>query len=118
MQGFCNGANDYSVGRAATYRVKDNEGQCSDNSDTGSWYSHTAGAQCQYQQELGNEILPWESHSYHLPNLKLIGDQGCAWKQLEIISTISVDCLESLDFVAACTADPTMPYNSASRVTL
>ena len=34
-----------------------------------------------------------------------IGDGGCAWKMIELVKSISLDCLESVGFLAACQED-------------
>merc|ERR1712000_513131 len=78
-QGYCNGGNNYSVGRAASFRVKELEGQCTDNSDTGSWFSLTSGARCTGE----------------------IGTNNCAWKEISRETTITVECLNQRGFSTA-----------------
>lgn len=94
-QGFCNGANSYTVGRAATSKVKDMEGQCADNSDVGNWYSLTSGARCSDYQE--------------------IGDDNCAWKELYLNTTITMDCLKEQGFENSCSLYPYLPYTNPSN---
>mmetsp|Transcript_21397 Transcript_21397/g.27193 ORF Transcript_21397/g.27193 Transcript_21397/m.27193 type:complete len:482 (-) Transcript_21397:61-1506(-) len=94
--GYCNGANTYSVGRAASFRVKDQEGQCSDNSDTGSWFSLVAGAQCTEDQQ--------------------IEDGTCSWKVVSHQTTITGECLKSHGFVSSCESDPLIPFTSSAQI--
>merc|ERR1711879_569148 len=76
-------------------RVKDFEGQCSNNADTGSWFSLTSGAKCGSEQNVGD---------------------NCAWKSYAHVTTITAECLFSYGIEDACTYDANIPFADATLV--
>ena len=93
---YCTGGNDFTVGRAASLKVKEMEGQCDDNTDVGNWYSLTYGARCFESDE--------------------IGTNNCAWKELSHNTTITMDCLILQGFEEACNMYPDLPFINPSNV--
>jgi hypothetical protein len=89
----CLGLNIHSVGREASFgNGLNHSGQCSPNTELGSWFSFPSGGECNEDQEIGN--------------------QSCTWKLVKRVKTISILCLYSHSFLNACK----LSYENAKRV--
>eukprot|EP00316_Scyphosphaera_apsteinii_P016398 CAMPEP_0119319650 /NCGR_PEP_ID=MMETSP1333-20130426/49981_1 /TAXON_ID=418940 /ORGANISM="Scyphosphaera apsteinii, Strain RCC1455" /LENGTH=396 /DNA_ID=CAMNT_0007326117 /DNA_START=101 /DNA_END=1291 /DNA_ORIENTATION=- len=84
--GLCFGLEDFAVGRQVPYGsiTVPRSGQCTPNSESGSWLSHTAGGKCAQ----GNRPAPGV----------------CSWRPIERVKTISLACLAS-KMTGACRSD-------------
>ncbi|KAL1504714.1 hypothetical protein AB1Y20_008493 [Prymnesium parvum] len=86
--GLCFGLEDYFVGRQIPYGTKKVplSGQCTPNTDSGSWFSHTLGGKCLDGQR------PSEG--------------TCTWRPVKREKTIALKCLvEDVGMLTACKAD-------------
>jgi len=102
--GVCLGTETFSVGREASYGTKEKCGQCTNNTDTGSWFSlPTAGMCNSTTQPLG-------------PN-RTLGD--CSWRVLEKKKTIDGKCLlKTNNMLEVCIKEGDFPFTQSSAILL
>jgi len=102
--GTCIGTETFSVGRESAYGVKEKCGQCTNNSDTGSWYSLPTLGQCNSTtQPLG-------------PNATL---GHCSWRMLEKKKTIDGKCLLTTNnMLGVCIKERNYPFAQSSAILL
>jgi len=101
--GECISFEDFAVGREASFGFKASAGQCSNNSDIGSWFSLPRDGMCQNDtQVLGVE-----------------GDGHCSWRVLEKVKTINGSCLlTDQGMLDSCISEATMPFVKTESVLL
>jgi len=102
--GTCIGTEKFSVGRESAFGVKEKCGQCTDNSDVGSWYAlPTAGMCNSTTQTLG-------------PNVTL---GHCSWRMLNKTKTIDGKCLlKTNDMLGVCIKEGNYPFTQSSALLL
>jgi len=86
--GLCFGLEDYYVGRQIPFgsTAVPLSGQCTENADSGSWFSHTKAGRC--------------------PDGQAVASGVCSWRPLERVKTINLKCLaEEAGMRKACQAD-------------
>jgi hypothetical protein len=102
--GTCLGTELFAVGRESAYGVKEKCGQCTNNTDTGSWFSLMVGGMCNTTtQQLG-------------PNATL---GQCTWRMLEKKKTIDGKCLLTTnDMLGVCIKERSYPFAQSSAILL
>jgi hypothetical protein len=101
--GACVGLNDFQVGHELTEGVTWLQGQCHDgglancSADcVGNWYSLESSLQCPSDAPVG----------YVDPKTGL----ACAWKDLGLAKTVSLDCLRQQGMLQTCQQDGHLPF--------
>jgi hypothetical protein len=102
--GICIGSELFSVGRESAFGAKEKCGQCTNNSDSGSWYSLPTAGMCNSStQPLG-------------PNATL-GD--CSWRILTKQKTIDGKCLlKTNNMLDVCVKEGNYPFTQSSAILL
>jgi hypothetical protein len=102
--GICIGSERFAVGREAAFGVKEKCGQCTNNSDVGSWYSLMTGGMCNTTtQQMG-------------PNATL---GQCTWRILEKKKTIDGKCLLTTNnMLGVCLKERNYPFAQSSAILL
>lgn len=103
--GTCWGGSVDRVGREGSEGVGYLTGQCTNNSNTGSWYALPP-----YSEELCPE--------YANGTIGINGTvwYGCGWNIIKKIKTINSTCLRDNGFLNACRADGDFPFPTASKI--
>eukprot|EP01060_Flectonema_neradi_P010340 TRINITY_DN17435_c0_g1_i5.p1 TRINITY_DN17435_c0_g1~~TRINITY_DN17435_c0_g1_i5.p1 ORF type:complete len:392 (+),score=76.33 TRINITY_DN17435_c0_g1_i5:49-1224(+) len=93
----CVGAEDFLIGREASEGLGPvQSGQCSDNTETGSWLSLPEKGECQ-----GSDTP---------------ASGKCTWKINKRIKTIDGKCMLGRGLVDACKVDQRLPFPTASKI--
>ena len=94
---ICVGGKNFTVGHEGSFGLPPLGGQCRHNSEYGNWYSLSGAARCN-NTAVSNST------------------EGCAWRQVALKKSISLDCLVSVGFGEACDADDnTLPFAAATQ---
>eukprot|EP00049_Salpingoeca_infusionum_P027981 m.35404 g.35404 ORF g.35404 m.35404 type:complete len:392 (+) comp9889_c0_seq1:137-1312(+) len=96
--GVCIGKSSPVVGREASFGVKKDAGQCTDNRAIGSWLSLPKAGMCQVPEPLNVAT-------------------NCTWQIVERIKTIDGKCLlEDMGLKAACLEDRKFPFPISTAI--
>jgi len=95
--GVCVGGDEFRVGREASIGIKPNGGHCSDNLDTGSWFSFPSKGRCTSREALI--------------------EGTCTWFVEERVKTINISCpFRTHKMIEACSLYETPAYATARSI--
>lgn len=95
--GLCWGTDNFHVGREAPAGIKKYGGQCSDNTDTGSWYSLPGPGRCNTtDQVLGRD---------------------CTWKVKSRVRTVEIKCVFIENgMLETCKEEKSLPFTKSEAI--